>query len=229
MLSHSDIGVYTPTTTWKPIRMKAVFAGIACLAACIGCALFLGAQSGERNSVRNLLESSEMVEESTRNTMATMKGIKPDEEDFVRNTVAKAFQDITGHIKETNPEMFKKLETTTLNSAQKERALTAVAAMRDPRVQQIGYEIAKAIHESKSGGRSAVKQRLLKDFGHRAPELRALKGELYHLAPVSIKSFNPDHMALLKAVPESATRRLDRRRHPRCRRRRRSWQRVHGS
>jgi len=175
----SERSAPAPRASWTPSRITAVVLGAGCLFACGIAAFTLRADSSaQARTTRQLLEGDDMIDAATSSTMKTM-GFRAEHESFVRNTITEGLKDYSKHMEKTSPEAFKRLNEQVVSPGQQARALKAVRSMADSRVQQIGKEIATAVHESKSEGRASVQRRLAEKFGHRMPELQKLRNEIF--------------------------------------------------
>jgi len=129
---------------------------------------------GDTVTVRQLLESDEMADVVTQNTVK-MGGVR---HDFIRDIIAKGLKDISRELSEKSEANTRKLNSVTVTKQQKKDLLKIVQSMSDPRVQDLGLEVVKAMAESKSQGREAAKKHIVERLQTRLPELRQLRDKV---------------------------------------------------
>jgi len=187
-------------------RMVIAALGGTCLFACVIAVFHSGSNVANRGKVsaRELLEGPSMVNVASKNTMTLSKNLKAEDESFVRSTIQTGLQNTISDMKAKRPAEFRALEEMKLNKGQQEHIMKVVSSMADPRVQEMGFEVAKAVAEGRAEGRAGVKRRLQEKFEPRMDELMALRKEIYQTMDEKVV-VNLDHMDLVKAIPEQPT------------------------
>mmetsp|Transcript_86517 Transcript_86517/g.242267 ORF Transcript_86517/g.242267 Transcript_86517/m.242267 type:complete len:465 (-) Transcript_86517:148-1542(-) len=213
--SGSDVGhsFGAENTCWRPRNLVGVAVGLACVVACVVVAATSGSGTTpdvESGSARALLESQGMIDVATSNIMKTSgKLISPRHEEQVRGMVAGGLKNITNRIRIGNPEAYEQLNSLFLTTEQRHGVLHVVGHMSDPRVQQIGFEVAKTVKEGMHEGPEGVKRRLVQRFKDRAPQLKQLRDEIFPAALRRLEGtdrhpgFDPDSMRIIKDFPQS--------------------------
>eukprot|EP00929_Paragymnodinium_shiwhaense_P063293 TRINITY_DN3162_c0_g1_i1.p1 TRINITY_DN3162_c0_g1~~TRINITY_DN3162_c0_g1_i1.p1 ORF type:complete len:532 (+),score=152.72 TRINITY_DN3162_c0_g1_i1:116-1711(+) len=145
-----------------------------------GCAMAVATTSwpggrAPQLSARELLESAELADAATGNLMRFDTRHDPSE---IHRYVESGLKTISRQLKAKDPAAFRQLEDLQLSSEQRAGVVHVVTQLSDDRVQDMGYEVYRTMHEDKSRSREELKQELMKKFGHRAQELRALRDEM---------------------------------------------------
>mmetsp|Transcript_56068 Transcript_56068/g.121241 ORF Transcript_56068/g.121241 Transcript_56068/m.121241 type:complete len:556 (+) Transcript_56068:59-1726(+) len=134
-----------------------------------------------RLTARELLRSPLLVEAATDQLIATHgNGLHPSSRPFVRKAVVRGLQNLTDSLAQESPELLRRLELLQLSQTQVEAMLRATRNAADPRVQQIGQDVARLVAKSASlhEDREGLKRRLLQEFGPRVAEIQRLRDEL---------------------------------------------------
>jgi hypothetical protein len=190
-----------PRSSWSRAHIASAGLGLVALVAC-GLAVAATVKS-ETVTARSLLEGPEITDAATDNFIK-MWEIEPRRTHAFRQKVSSGLKIISARIERDDPESFRRLNELVLTRQQKDNVVKAVRSISDPRVQQFGYEVSKAVREGKPQGRAGVKRRLLSKFQQRLPELRQLRNEIY------AGSRNPvddgaqlqlDQMRIVQALP----------------------------
>jgi len=130
----------------------------------------------EATTMRSLLESERFANVASSNIVKT-KGAS--DISTVRKVVSDGLKDITSDMRVQQPETFKQVDTIELSPEQESKVLAAVSCMSDPRVQDIGREVAQVVKAGMGGGVREVKRQLLEKFQSRKQEILELRQELF--------------------------------------------------
>eukprot|EP00927_Polykrikos_kofoidii_P055370 TRINITY_DN4963_c0_g1_i1.p1 TRINITY_DN4963_c0_g1~~TRINITY_DN4963_c0_g1_i1.p1 ORF type:complete len:383 (+),score=60.97 TRINITY_DN4963_c0_g1_i1:67-1149(+) len=125
-----------------------------------------------QRSVRSLLESKDFERVAVSNILT---GAEPSDADLVNKYVAEGLANFTASAKASDPDFYKMLDKTFVSDEQWNGVLATVERMSDPRVQQMGREVALVVHEGKAEGPEGVKRRLVERFLSRTAELREMR------------------------------------------------------
>eukprot|EP00928_Gymnodinium_smaydae_P015820 TRINITY_DN15880_c0_g1_i2.p1 TRINITY_DN15880_c0_g1~~TRINITY_DN15880_c0_g1_i2.p1 ORF type:complete len:453 (-),score=58.43 TRINITY_DN15880_c0_g1_i2:355-1530(-) len=150
--------------------------------------------SNHSTSIRQLLESPEMIQVATENTMA-LHAILRGDEPRVRQLVAKGLRKISERMRHGSDELALRMDGVTLTPRQKEDVLHVVAGMRNPHVQAFGQSVAEVLSYGQTEGREGVRRRLEKLFETRVEDVKALHAEVI---PASLGRTSPDGKQTLR-------------------------------
>lgn len=156
-------------------KLLAVAGAAALLVGGCATAASLAGPKSEHVSARELLESPEMTDAAASNLVRFDSHHEPAQ---IRAYVASGLKTITRKMSSESPEAFRQLEAMQFSPEQKAGVVRMVTHLSDDRVQDLGYEVYRTMHEDKSKGREELKKDLLKKFSPRATELRQLRDEI---------------------------------------------------
>eukprot|EP00928_Gymnodinium_smaydae_P054222 TRINITY_DN38035_c0_g1_i2.p1 TRINITY_DN38035_c0_g1~~TRINITY_DN38035_c0_g1_i2.p1 ORF type:complete len:412 (+),score=64.27 TRINITY_DN38035_c0_g1_i2:47-1282(+) len=162
------------------------------------------------SSARSLLESPEMIDETTKNFVA-WNGVQEKDEPALRHAVSRNLAKVTAKIRSESPEAFRRLEARQLSAGEKADTLKVVAGLRHPGLQSLGRELAEAVHASRYSGRDSLKQSIQAKFASNVPMWRQLHDEFF---PASLRrvasdadnsqlNLNVDKLRIVKEFPDS--------------------------
>uniref|UniRef100_A0A7S3RMW3 Uncharacterized protein n=1 Tax=Strombidinopsis acuminata TaxID=141414 RepID=A0A7S3RMW3_9SPIT len=175
-------------------RVTVASVGLFCLAAACFAAVAIASQAppsqlksaaapaAEPLTVRSLLEGHELAELYTNNVMAVSNGmLSPDSRDQVRATVGRKLANISGSIKEQDPEAYAQMGLLQLNEVQKQSVFNMIKKYSDPRMIAISNDMTDAVHETslEGGDKQALKRRLAEKLAPRLNDINALAQELH--------------------------------------------------
>jgi len=138
-----------------------------------------------RRSVRSLLESKDFALVAASNILAG--GVSSDA-DLVNKYVVEGLANLTTDAKLNDPDFYKSIDSTFVSDTQWDSVLGTVRRMSDPRVQKMGYEVAKVVHERQAEGSEGVKRGLVERFQNRTAELREMRDVYFPVVRRSIVS-----------------------------------------
>lgn len=165
------------------IRVAAVVFGVGALVAC-GFMAFVASGTTTRGggdmTARMLLDSPEVHAVATRNLVKIGRQTLGGEirEEMVRSRVADNFKAIGRMMDAQLPDVSRVLKSVPLTEEQTHAVLHMAGYLSDPRLQQIGLDVAHAIRDADTHDPAVLKLRIAERLGSRRAELRQLYREV---------------------------------------------------
>lgn len=161
----------------------------------------------------DILSNPELHTVATKILMRTASGLFSEaDESTVRTVVTEGFANISKELKLIDPEAMEELSSVHLTESQKDALLTLLEIIDEPRVQSIGLDVAKAIHERArmSGARDDLRGHIEKRLVARREEILALRDALI---PTQLLEFlghtnqwfmtlHPDNLQVMETVSD---------------------------
>eukprot|EP00928_Gymnodinium_smaydae_P071085 TRINITY_DN54763_c0_g1_i1.p1 TRINITY_DN54763_c0_g1~~TRINITY_DN54763_c0_g1_i1.p1 ORF type:complete len:407 (+),score=87.28 TRINITY_DN54763_c0_g1_i1:65-1285(+) len=192
-----------PRTLPSPRKLAVIVAGLFGFVAVAG---LVAATYGSNtlHTPRQLLESSQMIDEATANVMAFHPHAK--DQVRVRALVTKGLAKISKRLAE-NPEMAARLDSIKLTTAQKRDVLRSVANMRNPAVQKLGQRVANALSQGYSEGQEGVGRRFMDMLKTDKEVLRSLHDNAFPASAHKLTSediyLDTERMRIMKELPRA--------------------------
>jgi Flp pilus assembly protein protease CpaA len=127
-------------------------------------------------TLRSLLTSDEFADVSA-STMADTTN--PSNRAEIRQIVVMNMKPVVDELEKKNPQTFGKAASTSLSMEQQDSFLAVVGSMKDPRLQDLGLQIAAIAQKHSSDGLGSVQQQLALEFQNRRDELAHMRDALF--------------------------------------------------
>mmetsp|Transcript_57414 Transcript_57414/g.124210 ORF Transcript_57414/g.124210 Transcript_57414/m.124210 type:complete len:402 (-) Transcript_57414:98-1303(-) len=193
------------------IRAIALGLGIGSLLACTAAAaLSWSPDWSDDNSVsaRALLESQHLSNVAADQMIRVAHlNVDPKKRGEMRESVSKAFKEISHKLEQQAPDAARQLEELKLKPEHRRVVLNAMQHLSDRRLMHVGLDVALAIQEAKDQDAEGVKRHIQEKLRPRIAELRALRDEIlpegFHGKGSWDNVLHPKEVRLLKSFGEN--------------------------